>query len=218
MGPPVGGVTVGAQVATAPTMGTPTLPPPPEHGPHADSPVLMAYGLDQSKMNCDQVFSVFCLYSNAEKVKFMKSKPGTAVVEMATLWTGPLPTSTTISCLDRSRMSVSKQPGIIPGQSCGLEVRSCSYTDFSESRTIGSHPGAGSQEPHPAPQNRIQHPSNVLRFFNAPREVAEMSDVLGVKRPSSGKVFLGKSGRSCSGLLEWEPQSDALATPGTTAR
>ena len=84
----------------------PTPSPPPEHGPHPDSPVLMVYGLDQSKMNCDQVFNVFCLYSNVEKVKVMKSKPGTAMVEMADGYTvdcGPdLPTSATTSCLGRS--------------------------------------------------------------------------------------------------------------------
>ncbi|NWH83008.1 HNRPL protein, partial [Piaya cayana] len=47
------------------------------------SPVLMVYGLDQAKMNCDRVFNIFCLYGNVEKVKFMKSKPGAAMVEMA---------------------------------------------------------------------------------------------------------------------------------------
>ncbi|MBZ3883902.1 Heterogeneous nuclear ribonucleoprotein L [Sciurus carolinensis] len=62
--------------------------PPAEYGephvwPHSDSPVLMVYGLDQSKMNGDRVFNVFCLYGNVEKVKFMKSKPGAAMVEMA---------------------------------------------------------------------------------------------------------------------------------------
>ena len=66
----------------------------------------MVYGLDQSKMNCDQVFNVFCLYSNVEKVKVMKSKPGTAMVEMADGYTvdcGPdLPPSATTSCLGRS--------------------------------------------------------------------------------------------------------------------
>ncbi|KAL4837912.1 hypothetical protein H8958_015309 [Nasalis larvatus] len=59
-----------------------------------------------------------------------------------------------------------------------------------------------------AAKNRLQQASNVLQFFNAPPEVAEgnfseMCDVLGVKRPASGKVFSGESERSCSGLLEW---------------
>ncbi|KAK2510450.1 hypothetical protein Q9233_017726 [Columba guinea] len=47
----------------------PPPPPPPEYGPHADSPVLMVYGLDQAKMNCDRVFNIFCLYGNVEKVR-----------------------------------------------------------------------------------------------------------------------------------------------------
>lgn len=87
-------------------------PPPPEYGPHADSPVLMVYGLEPSKINADKVFNIFCLYGNVERVgkmkltkyclghfpavlfidlvldafphqvKFMKSKPGAAMVEM----------------------------------------------------------------------------------------------------------------------------------------
>uniref|UniRef100_A0A493TG16 Heterogeneous nuclear ribonucleoprotein L RRM domain-containing protein n=1 Tax=Anas platyrhynchos platyrhynchos TaxID=8840 RepID=A0A493TG16_ANAPP len=81
-----------------------------------------------------------------------------------------------------------------------------------------------------AAKNRIQHPSNVLHFFNAPLEVTEdnfyeICDELGVKRPSSVKVFSGKTAglrkghssageRSSSGLLEWESKSDALETLG----
>ncbi|KAL1791557.1 heteroproteinous nuclear ribonucleoprotein L isoform X3, partial [Sigmodon hispidus] len=60
-------------------------PPPlsPDYGSQAVSPVLMVSGLDQSKMNCDRVFNVFCLYGNVEKVKFMKSKLVATMVEMA---------------------------------------------------------------------------------------------------------------------------------------
>ncbi|XP_025907733.1 heterogeneous nuclear ribonucleoprotein L-like, partial [Nothoprocta perdicaria] len=83
MGPPVGGHRRGPS-RYGPQYGhPPPPPPPPEYGPHADSPVLMVYGLDQAKMNCDRVFNIFCLYGNVEKVKFMKSKPGAAMVEMA---------------------------------------------------------------------------------------------------------------------------------------
>ena len=42
----------------------------------------------------------------------------------------------------------------------------------------------------------------------------QICDELGVKRPSSVKVFSGKSERSSSGLLEWESKSDALETLG----
>ncbi|KAG8524441.1 Heterogeneous nuclear ribonucleoprotein L, partial [Galemys pyrenaicus] len=253
MGPPVGGHRRGPS-RYGPQYGhPPPPPPPPEYGPHADSPVLMVYGLDQSKMNCDRVFNVFCLYGNVEKVsccgaatvlgklggadlavpvhaagqesgnlagsqrvKFMKSKPGAAMVEMADGYA----VDRAITHLNNNFMfgqklnvCVSKQPAIMPGPSYGLEDGSCSYKDFSESRNNRF------STPEQAAKNRIQHPSNVLHFFNAPLEVTEenffeICDELGVKRPSSVKVFSGKSERSSSGLLEWESKSDALETLG----
>ncbi|XP_060113521.1 LOW QUALITY PROTEIN: heterogeneous nuclear ribonucleoprotein L [Heteronotia binoei] len=214
MGPPVGGRHRGPS-RYGPQYGhPPPPPPPPEFGPHADSPVLMVYGLDQSKMNCDRVFNVFCLYGNVEKVKFMKSKPGAAMVEMADGYA----VDRAITHLNNNFMfeqklnvCVSKQQAIMPGQSYGLEDGSCSYKDFSGSRNNRF------STPEQAAKNRIQHPSNVLHFFNAPLEVTEdnfyeICDELGVKRPASVKVFSGKSERSSSGLLEWETKGDALET------
>lgn len=46
----------------------PPPPPPGEYGAHADSPVVMVYGLDPIKMNADRVFNIFCLYGNVERV------------------------------------------------------------------------------------------------------------------------------------------------------
>ena len=75
MGPPVGGHRRGPS-RYGPQYGhPPPPPPPPEYGPHADSPVLMVYGLDQSKMNCDRVFNIFCLYGNVEKVSWGGQPP-----------------------------------------------------------------------------------------------------------------------------------------------
>ena len=51
----------------APGYGPPP-PPPGEYGAHADSPVVMVYGLEPVKMNADKVFNVFCLYGNVERV------------------------------------------------------------------------------------------------------------------------------------------------------
>ncbi|XP_009468568.1 PREDICTED: heterogeneous nuclear ribonucleoprotein L [Nipponia nippon] len=134
------------------------------------NPVLMVYGLDQSKMNCDRVFNIFCLYGNVEKVKFMKSKPGAAMVEMADGYA----VDRAITHLNNNFMfgqklnvCVSKQQAIMPGQSYGLEDGSCSYKDFSGSRNNRF------STPEQAAKNRIQHPSNVLHFFNAPLEVTE---------------------------------------------
>lgn len=46
----------------------PPPPPPGEYGAHAESPVVMVYGLDPMKMNADRVFNIFCLYGNVERV------------------------------------------------------------------------------------------------------------------------------------------------------
>lgn len=75
--------------------------------------------------------------------------------------------------------SVSKQQAIMPGQSYGLEDGSCSYKDFSGSRNNRF------STPEQAAKNRIQHPSNVLHFFNAPLEVTE-ENFYEVSRPMSG--------------------------------
>ncbi|NWU60053.1 HNRPL protein, partial [Dromas ardeola] len=129
------------------------------------------------------------------QVKFMKSKPGAAMVEMADGYA----VDRAITHLNNNFMfgqklnvCVSKQQAIMPGQSYGLEDGSCSYKDFSGSRNNRF------STPEQAAKNRIQHPSNVLHFFNAPLEVTEdnfyeICDELGVKRPSSVKVFSGKS-------------------------
>ncbi|NWS09138.1 HNRPL protein, partial [Motacilla alba] len=110
---------------------------------------------------------------------------------------------------------VSKQHAIMPGQSYGLEDGSCSYKDFSGSRNNRF------STPEQAAKNRIQHPSNVLHFFNAPLDVTEDNFYVCL----GGLWVLGGSGRigappcppgerSSSGLLEWDSKSDALETLG----
>nr|XP_014349233.1 PREDICTED: heterogeneous nuclear ribonucleoprotein L [Latimeria chalumnae] len=215
MGPPVGGPRRGPNQRYGPHYGhPPPPPPPPEYGPHADSPVLMVYGLEPAKMNCDRVFNIFCLYGNVEKVKFMKSKPGACMIEMG----DGFAVDRAITHLNNAFMfgqklnvCVSKQMAIMPGQSYVLEDGSCSFKDFSSSRNNRF------TTPEQAAKNRIQHPSDVLHYFNAPPDVTEdhfyqVCEELELKKPSSTKLFAGKSERSSSGLLEWESQSDALET------
>lgn len=60
-----------------------------------------------------------------------------------------------------SLCSVSKQQAIMPGQSYELEDGSTSFKDFHGSRNNRF------TSPEQAAKNRIQHPSNVLHFFNA---------------------------------------------------
>lgn len=61
--------------------------------------------------------------------------------------------------------SVSKQQAIVPGQCYELEDGSSSFKDFHGSRNNRF------ASPEQAAKNRIQHPSNVLHFFNAQPDV-----------------------------------------------
>uniref|UniRef100_A0A8C1RHV2 Heterogeneous nuclear ribonucleoprotein L-like n=2 Tax=Cyprinus carpio TaxID=7962 RepID=A0A8C1RHV2_CYPCA len=199
-------------------MGPPYGPPPPppgEYGAHADSPVIMVYGLEPSKINADRVFNIFCLFGNVERVKFMKSKPGAAMVEMGDCYA----VDRAISHLNNNflfnqklNVCVSKQQAIMPGQSYELEDGTSSFKDFHGSRNNRF------TSPEQAAKNRIQHPSNVLHFFNAAPEASpdtftRICEELGVKSPSNVKPFAAKgstSERSSSGLLEWESVNDAM--------
>ncbi|KAM7398867.1 hypothetical protein PAMP_018176 [Pampus punctatissimus] len=195
----------------------PPPPPPGEYGAHADSPVVMVYGLEPVKMNADRVFNIFCLYGNVERVKFMKSKPGAAMVEMGDCYA----VDRAITHLNNNflfgqklNVCVSKQQAIVPGQCYELDDGSSSFKDFHGSRNNRF------TSPEQAAKNRIQHPSNVLHFFNAqpdvtPEVFSEICDEIGVKCPINVKMFTGKSGaapsdRSASGLLEWESINDAM--------
>uniref|UniRef100_A0A3P9HMP8 Heterogeneous nuclear ribonucleoprotein L n=1 Tax=Oryzias latipes TaxID=8090 RepID=A0A3P9HMP8_ORYLA len=191
----------------------PPPPPPGEYGAHADSPVVMVYGLDPVKMNADRVFNIFCLYGNVERVKFMKSKPGACMVEMGDCYA----VDRAITHLNNNflfgqklNVCVSKQQAIVPGQSYELEDGSSSFKDFHGSRNNRF------TSPEQAAKNRIQHPSNVLHFFNAQPDVtteifSEICEEIGVKSPVNVKMFTGKSDdRSASGLLEWESINDAM--------
>lgn len=60
--------------------------------------------------------------------------------------------------------SVSKQQAIMLGQSYTLDDGSNSFKDFHGSRNNRFN------TPEQAAKNRIQHPSNVLHFFNAQPE------------------------------------------------
>lgn len=67
--------------------------------------------------------------------------------------------------MSASFLSVSKQQAIVPGQSYELEDGSSSFKDFHGSRNNRF------TSPEQAAKNRIQHPSNVLHFFNAQPDV-----------------------------------------------
>uniref|UniRef100_A0A4W3H7Z3 RRM domain-containing protein n=1 Tax=Callorhinchus milii TaxID=7868 RepID=A0A4W3H7Z3_CALMI len=183
-----------------------------QHGSMRSSKVLMVYGLVPNKINCDKIFNLLCLYGNVEKVKFMKSMPDAAMVEMGDEFS----VERAITHLNNVHMfgkplslCVSKQHTIMPSQSYELQDGTNSYKDFTDSRNNRfCNPGQASK-------NRIQPPSSVLHFFNAPIGVTEetfqqMCEDSDLKSFLTYKTFSGKSDRSLSGLLEWQSKDEAV--------
>uniref|UniRef100_A0A8C8SMY3 Heterogeneous nuclear ribonucleoprotein L like n=2 Tax=Pleurodira TaxID=8460 RepID=A0A8C8SMY3_9SAUR len=183
------------------------------HGGNPSGSVVMVSGLHQLKMNCSRVFNLFCLYGNIEKVKFMKTIPGTALVEMGDEYA----VERAVTHLNnvklfgkRLNVCVSKQHSVVPSQIFELEDGTSSYKDFAMSKN-NRFTSAGQ-----ASKNIIQPPACVLHYYNVPLCVTEdtfvkLCDDHEVLTFIKYKVFDPKpSAKTLSGLLEWECKTDAV--------
>ncbi|XP_054978003.1 heterogeneous nuclear ribonucleoprotein L-like isoform X2 [Sorex araneus] len=182
-------------------------------GGNPSGSVVMVSGLHQLKMNCSRVFNLFCLYGNIEKVKFMKTIPGTALVEMGDEYA----VERAVTHLNnvklfgkRLNVCVSKQHSVVPSQIFELEDGTSSYKDFAMSKN-NRFTSAGQ-----ASKNIIQPPSCVLHYYNVPLCVTEetftkLCNDHEVLTFIKYKVFDAKpSAKTLSGLLEWECKTDAV--------
>ncbi|KAM7419967.1 hypothetical protein PAMA_016870 [Pampus argenteus] len=133
------------------------------------SSVAMVSSLHPTQMNCSRIFNLFCLYGNVEKVKFMKSVPGTALVEMGDEYA----VDRAVTHLNgvkvfgkKLSVCVSKQQAVIPSQVFELPDGSSSYQDFSLTRNNRFSSAQSSR-------NIIQPPAAVLHFYNAPPTLSQ---------------------------------------------
>ncbi|GAU96767.1 hypothetical protein RvY_08159 [Ramazzottius varieornatus] len=180
-----------------------------EHGP---GPVLMLYGLNLERMNCNRLFNLFCLYGNVLRIKFLKTKEGSAMVQMHDGHAAGL-------CINQlngihlfgSKLQVgaSRQPNLneVPNP-YELPDGSPSFRDYGNSRNNRFSTA------EMAAKNRIQPPTRCLHFFNAPAdsnedEVAEVFTRNDCPRPQV-TIMHGKSDRSTSGFVEWETVEEAV--------
>ncbi|XP_041106107.1 heterogeneous nuclear ribonucleoprotein L-like isoform X2 [Polyodon spathula] len=183
------------------------------HGASSSSSVAMVSGLHAKRMNCTRIFNLICLYGNIEKVKFMKSVPGTALVEMGDEYA----VDRAITHLNsikvfgkRLNVCVSKQHAVIPSQVFELEDGTSSYKDFAMTRN-NRFTSAGQ-----ASKNIIQPPSCVLHFYNVPpcvteEELQQLCATHDVPGFIKYKVFDAKpSSKTISGLLEFETKTHAV--------
>lgn len=179
----------------------------------SQSPVVMVYGLKPDKMNADRLFNILCLYGNVLKIKFLKSKPGTAMVQMG----DPASVDRAIQNLSGIRffgeklaLGPSKQMFLTDsGQSSELDDGTPSFVDFSNSR---NNRFTTTQQ---AAKNRIQNPAKVLHYFNAPTDLDEgkvktLCEEFDINPPAIFTPFKSKSERSSSGLMEFQDRSEAM--------
>ncbi|XP_076585521.1 heterogeneous nuclear ribonucleoprotein L-like isoform X1 [Chaetodon auriga] len=181
------------------------------HG--ASSSVAMVSGLHPAKMNCSRIFNLFCLYGNVEKVKFMKSVPGTALVEMGDEYAVDRAVThlNSIKVFGKKlNVCVSKQQAVIPSQVFELPDGSSSYQDFSLTRNNRFSNVQSSR-------NIIQPPAAVLHFYNGPptlsqHQLHKLCAEHDVPAFSKFKVFDAKpaSSKTLSGLLEFDSKTEAV--------
>ncbi|XP_059162334.1 heterogeneous nuclear ribonucleoprotein L-like isoform X1 [Physella acuta] len=184
-----------------------------EGGAGSQGAVCMVYGLNMDKMNCDRLFNLFCLYGNVVRIKFLKSKEGSAMIQLG----DPISVERAIANLNNAfffgnklQLSMSKQAFLqeVPNPH-ELPDGTTSYKDYMGNRNNRF------TNPEAAQKNRIQSPSKVLHFFNAPpnireEEVFELFDTAIGKRPLKMKQFPSKTERSCTGLVEFESKADGI--------
>ncbi|XP_054152930.1 heterogeneous nuclear ribonucleoprotein L-like isoform X2 [Oppia nitens] len=187
-------------------------PPPPAGAPQQGS-VMMVYGLDGEKMNCDRIFNLFCLFGNVVRVKFLKSKEGCAMVQMG----DPVAVERCVNALNnvtffghKMQLSYSKQAFLNDVQQpFDLNDTTPSFRDFMGNRNNRF------TNPEAASKNRISPPAKVLHFFNAPHGVTE-DDIMNIFKqnstaiPSGVKFFQSKTERSSSGLIQFESVAEAM--------
>merc|ERR550534_1191763 len=178
---------------------------------YSQSPVVMMYGLNPQKMNCKKLFNILCLYGNVMKIKFLKSKPGTAMAQMG----DALSVDRSIAglsgmkfCEEKLVLAPSKQMYLTDtnNPSAVLDDGSPSQQDFSGSRNNRF------MTAKQAEKNREQNPSKVLHYYNAPADfdegrMAEICQEMSVEPPNKFFSFKSRNDRSSSGLIEYDTKS-----------
>ncbi|XP_045781070.1 heterogeneous nuclear ribonucleoprotein L isoform X2 [Maniola jurtina] len=207
------------------------VPPPPMHhpmppqnqvfdsrlesqgAPPQQGAVMMVYGLDPATVNADRLFNLCCLYGNVVRIKFLKTKEGTAMVQMGdavsvercvqnlnNVTVGDY--TLTLAFSKQAYLSEVMNPYPLPDKSPSFK----DYVGNKNNRFL---------TPASIHKNRIQPPSKVLHFFNTPPDVSDEQLLqvfkdYGVTPPHTISKFPLKSERSSSGLMEFQNISQSV--------
>ncbi|EGT59646.1 hypothetical protein CAEBREN_28309 [Caenorhabditis brenneri] len=169
--------------------------------------VLMVYGIEHSKINCDMMFNILCQYGNVLRISFMRTKVETGMIEMGT----PDERHNVLDFLQGFSIFGLKLEFKPSHQECVHFLRdpfllpdgSPSFKDYTSSRNQRF------TTPELASKNRIIFPTHVLHWFNAPGTMDEnaLLDLLAEKtehKPLKIEVFPSRNERSAAGTAEFE--------------
>lgn len=188
-------------------------------GPHGQAltPVAIIYGLTD-RANCTHIFNLMCLHGNVHKVKFMKSKPGCAMVEFSDPGAVSRATRMTGAELFGSKLTIrpsnkSQFIGEPKGDLYTLPDKTPGFEDFLNSKFNRFTSNQSAQK------NRQQEPRATIHFFNAPMDLSEqrLEDIFMNERDECLQVkkvvIFGKkeSQKSTSGLIEFDSPSEAVS-------
>ncbi|XP_058984964.1 heterogeneous nuclear ribonucleoprotein L isoform X5 [Musca domestica] len=179
----------------------------------AQGAVMMVYGLDQDTSNTDKLFNLVCLYGNVARIKFLKTKEGTAMVQMGDsvavercvqhLNNIPVGTKGKIQIAFSKQNFLSEviNPFLLADHTPSFKE----YTGSKNNRFLS---------PAQASKNRIQPPSKILHFFNTPPGLTEdqLIGIFNIKEvpATSVRLFPLKTERSSSGLIEFPNIAQAV--------
>lgn len=180
------------------------------------TPVAIVYGLTD-RINCQHLFNLFCLYGNIIKVKFMKSKPGCAMIEFGD--TDSVTRATRMTGVELFGDKITVRPsksmfiGEPKGESFTLHDKSIGYEDFSQSKFNRFSTAAK------AAKNRPQDPRPTVHFYNAPPDINEdkIHDMLEEDNEDLvvNKVVMfpkKDQSKSSAGLIEFAHLGNAVTT------
>lgn len=175
--------------------------------------VMMVYGLEHETSNTDKLFNLVCLYGNVARIKFLKTKEGTAMVQMGDsvavercvqhLNNIPIGTAGKIQIAFSKQNFLSEviNPFLLPDHTPSFKE----YTGSKNNRFLS---------PAQASKNRIQPPSKILHFFNTPPGLTdeELMGIFNIKEvpATSVRLFPLKTERSSSGLIEFANIAQAV--------
>jgi heterogeneous nuclear ribonucleoprotein L len=172
-------------------------------GEENKSCVLLIYGLEPPKWNCDRVFNLLCQYGNVNQIFFMKNKPNTAWVEMGS----PEGVDNVMKNLrdieifgEKVRFDVSKKHMRIASVPSPFDMSdgSSSNKEYYSERDLNRF-----ISPDQARKNRIIRPSKVLHFFG----ISKLSD-------EEMKDIFASAGAAVPNQVKWVPAKEGAKLTG----